>query len=139
MRKRDEEDMIATLSAQVQDLKAKNGKLSRENEKLTEQYERKKREVSILSKGKKASAGAGGAVTRRPSPDRPATPGAVRPKGSALMESRDIDIKATKARRSQDSPLVIPKQVGSLGASTAASAAFRDEGLLQITQQLQAR
>lgn len=137
VRNREEEDLIKTLYAQVKDLKAKNSKLVKDNEKLTDQYERKKREVSILSKGKKASAAGSAGTARRPSPDRPSSE-TKRPKSSALTESKDVDIKAASARRSQDSFVAIP-QLGVPGTSTSASAAFRDEALLQITQQLQAR
>ena len=140
VRNREEEDLISTLYAQVKDLKAKNSKLTKENEKLNDQYERKKREVSILSKGKKAVASTG--TVRKSSPQRPAsTTASRRPKSSAMTESKDVDIKAASARRSQDAPILDsrPGGHGAVALSTAASAAFRDEGLLQITQQLQAR
>ena len=134
--------MIKTLYSQVKELKTKNTKLTKDNEKLTEQYERKKREVSILSKGKKMSSTAS-STARRSSPDqqRPVSSSSLRrPKSSALTESKDIDIKAASARRSQD---IInhdnSSKAGGVGISVAASAAFRDEGLLQITQQLQNR
>lgn len=138
VRNREEEDLIKTLYAQVKDLKIKNSKLTKDNEKLTDQYERKKREVSILSKGKKASSGVAPSSARRASPDRPLSgsgTGTQRLRSSALTESKDVDIKAASARRSQDAPVAMPRS-GGVGASAAA---FRDEGLMQITQQLQAR
>lgn len=144
MRNREEEDLIKTLYAQVKELKTKNTKLTKDNEKLTEQYERKKREVAILTKGKKISAAAS-STARRVSPDhRPASSSSLRrPKTSALTESKDVDIKAASARRSQDVQLNNPKSgqggPGVGGMSVSASAAFRDEGLMQITQQLQNR
>lgn len=135
VRNREEEDLIKTLYAQVKDLKIKNAKLTKDNEKITEQYERKKREVSILSKGKKASAPPSmGASIRKSSPERPASSTrSATAKSSALTESKEVDIRAASARRSQDVPLVRP------GAPLSASIAARDESLLQITQALQSR
>jgi Ca2+-binding EF-hand superfamily protein len=149
VRNREEEDLIKTLYSQVKELKTKNTKLTKDNEKLTEQYERKKREVSILSKGKKMSATGTAATARRASPDhqRPSSGSSLRaPKSSALTESRDVDVKAASARRSQDAQAAHSSSrpgagVGAAGGGPSASAsmAFRDEGLLQITQQLQNR
>lgn len=117
IRNREEEDLIKTLYAQVKDLKAKNSKLIDEGKKAT---------TSSKSSG------------QRPSPDRPSSTNASmrRPKSTALTESKEIDIKAASARRSQDAPFAVSKTGLT---STSASAAFKDEGLMQITQALQAR
>jgi hypothetical protein len=112
-RNRQEEDLIKTLYDQVNQLKAKNAKLTQQNEKLTEQYERKKREVSILSKtrpgsAKAASTSAAGTPSRPASTPRGAASSSEQPLGGARSTLRrsnesEIEIRATSARRSNDS------------------------------------
>ncbi len=131
VRNRQEEDLISTLYAQVNQLKAKNTKLTDQNEKLTENLERKKREVAILSKVRPSSAKSGGA-SRKPSPSREGTANR-----SALVQpaaSTDIEIRATDARKSHDKPLK-----KSVERDSVVAVAAQDENLLRIANQLKTR
>jgi hypothetical protein len=144
-RNREEEDLIETLYAQVKDLKTKNTKLTKENEKLTELYERKKKEVSIMSKARARSTGASGTLAghRKPSPEPAtrngsppkntrATPG--KPKSSALTESNEIDIRAASARRSGGGDAAV-----SLKHSSGITAALDHDKLMRVAETLQTR
>lgn len=144
-RNRQEEDLIKTLYDQVNQLKAKNAKLTQQNEKLTDQYERKKREVSILSKTRPTSAktsgvSASGTVARPSSAPRGVASSSEQQQQQSLRNSlrrsneTDIEIRATSARRPQDG---MPERGPVKSSIDSMDAAHHD--LLRISQNLKER
>jgi hypothetical protein len=148
VRNKQEEDLISTLYAQVNQLKSKNANLTKQNEKLTEQLERKKREVSILTKGQAASkrpqsAGKTTGATRKTSPQRAISESQgslTKPLTGNPLPSAEIEIRATSARKSHDRQLrPLGDIVNVVDSNAIAAVAAQDENLLKIAQNLKAR